>query len=309
MKRAIGYVRVSSDKQVKEGGGLEIQKKAILQFCEKNQIQLLGIFSDEGISGVEDIEKREGLANCFSAVRKSKLEVHYVIVQKLDRFARDTILLGYLEFELKKCHCELLSVDQKFNKDPSGKLMKDIITAFASFEKNMINIRTMSGKKNKIEKRLFTGGKVPMGYKLVNSDYVQIDEKTAPIVRCIFFLRNKRFSYRKISKYVENVFFIPMHFTTIKYILSNRAYIGELRQETRYSIPVAPLISKEEFYKANSPFLIIDDEDKEEEQEEELLEYRILEAEEASNKEDEVIEYSYNKDEKEDDDEELLRIL
>lgn len=28
MKRAVGYVRVSSDKQVKEGGGLEIQKKS-----------------------------------------------------------------------------------------------------------------------------------------------------------------------------------------------------------------------------------------------------------------------------------------
>ena len=111
MKRAIGYVRVSSERQVKEGNGLEIQKNAIIDFCSKNDIQLLDIFCDEGISGAEDIEKREGLADCFSAIRKSKVDVDYVIVQKLDRFARDTILLGYLEFELKKCHCELLAVD------------------------------------------------------------------------------------------------------------------------------------------------------------------------------------------------------
>lgn len=252
MKRAIGYVRVSSDKQVKEGGGLEIQKKSIIDFCEKNQIELIDIFSDEGISGAEDIEKREGLANCFRSLRRSKVEIHHVIVQKLDRFARDTILLGYLEFELKKCRCELLAVDQKFNNDPSGKLMKDIISAFAAFEKNMINLRTTSGKKNKIEKRLFTGGKVPFGYKLVNSDYVQIDEKTAPIIKCIFVLRKKKFSYRKIAKYIENVFFISVHFTTIKYILSNKVYIGELAQEKKYCIPVTPLIKKEEFYKINS---------------------------------------------------------
>lgn len=252
MKKAIGYIRVSSEKQVKEGGGLEIQKKSIIDFCEENKIELLEIFSDKGISGAEDIEKREGLACCFRRLRKNKDEIQYVIVQKLDRFARDTILLGYLEFELKKCHCELLAVDQKFNNDPSGKLMKDIISAFAAFEKNMINLRTMSGKKNKIEKKLFTGGKVPLGYKLVNRDFIQIDEKTAPIVKCIFILRGKNFSYREISKYIENVFSVAMHFTTVKYILSNKAYIGELSQEKKYSIPIVPLISKEEFYSINS---------------------------------------------------------
>ena len=70
MKNAVGYIRVSSEKQVKEGGGLEIQKKAIIEFCEKNQIRLLEIFSDEGISGAENLEKRDGLGRCFSYLRK-----------------------------------------------------------------------------------------------------------------------------------------------------------------------------------------------------------------------------------------------
>ena len=130
--------------------------------------------------------------------------------------------------------------------------MKDIISAFAAFEKNMINMRTSSGKKNKIEKRLFTGGKIPLGYKIVGNDFIQIDEKTAPIIKCIFVLRNKNFSYRKISRYIENVFCVPMHHTKVKYILSNKAYIGELSQEKKYHIPITPLITKEEFYKANS---------------------------------------------------------
>ena len=239
MKNAVGYIRVSSEKQVKEGGGLEIQKKAIIEFCEKNQIRLLEIFSDEGISGAENLEKRDGLGRCFSYLRKSKEDIECIIVQKLDR----------------------LAVDQKFDDDPSGKLMKDIISAFAAFEKNMINIRTMSGKKNKAEKRLFTGGKIPFGYKLVNSDFLQIDEKTAHIVKCIFMLRGRKFSYRKISRYIENVFCISLHFTTIKYILSNKVYIGEFTQEKKYRIPVSPLVTREEFYRINSLADIDDDED------------------------------------------------
>ena len=263
MKNAVGYIRVSSEKQVKEGGGLEIQKKAIIEFCEKNQIRLLEIFSDEGISGAEDLEKRDGLGKCFSYLRKSKEDIEYIIVQKLDRLARDTILLGYLEFELKKCRCELLAVDQKFDDDPSGKLVKDIISAFAAFEKNMINIRTMSGKKNKVEKKLFAGGKIPLGYKLVNSDFLQIDENTAHIVKCIFMLRGRKLSYRKISRYIENVFCVSLHFTTIKYILSNKVYIGEFTQEKKYRIPVSPLVSREEFYRINSLADINDDDEDE----------------------------------------------
>lgn len=48
MKKAIGYIRVSSEKQVKEGQGLEIQEKVIRNFCKNNDIQLLEIFSDVG---------------------------------------------------------------------------------------------------------------------------------------------------------------------------------------------------------------------------------------------------------------------
>lgn len=203
--------------------------------------------SDEGVSGSEDIKKRYGLCECFNFIKINKKTINYIVVQKFDRFARDTILLGYLEFELKRNNCELIAVEQIFTNDPIGKLMKDIIAAFAAFEKNMINLRTSSGKKNKVKKKLFTSGKVPLGYKLIKSNYFEIDEKTAPIIRKIFVLRKRNSSYRAISAYIKEEFNYKIHFTTVKYILHNRVYIGTLTQEKNYSITVPAIISEEDF--------------------------------------------------------------
>ncbi|WP_366143846.1 recombinase family protein, partial [Fusobacterium sp.] len=41
MKYAIGYIRVSSERQVKEGQGLEIQRKSIIKYCKENNIELI----------------------------------------------------------------------------------------------------------------------------------------------------------------------------------------------------------------------------------------------------------------------------
>lgn len=251
MKQAIGYIRVSSDKQVKEGQGLEVQEKAIKKYCDENNINLVALFADEGISGAEDLEKRLGLGKALNLIKDGPEKIDMIIVQKWDRMARDTILLGYLEFELRKANCQIVATDQEFKNDPMGRLMKDIIAAFASFEKKMINTRTSSGKKNKIEKRLFTGGKIPLGYKIVNRDHLEIDETKSPIVEFIFRSRLENYSLRQIANLILQKFNFKIGYATIKYILNNPVYIGSLRQENEYFISVPSLIDKEIFDAVN----------------------------------------------------------
>ncbi|MGL6114688.1 recombinase family protein [Cetobacterium sp. SF1] len=249
MINAIGYIRVSSEKQVKEGQGLEVQKKSLLSYSLDNNIKLCKIFSDEGISGAEDLTKRKGLAEAINYIKENN--INFLIIQKLDRLARDTMLLGYLEFELKKIKCQILATDQEFNKDPMGTLMKDIIVAFASFEKQMINLRTSSGKKNKVEKKLFTGGKVPFGYNLINSSFIEINKELQPIVKYIFSKRAKGLSLRKISNLIKDSFDFHLPFSSIGYIVKNPAYMGKYRQEKNIIIDIPPIISKSMFYKVN----------------------------------------------------------
>lgn len=249
MINVVAYTRVSSEKQVKEGQGLEVQEKSIQSYIKNNNYTLKNIFTDEGISGAEDLTKRKGLANAIKYIKENNIP--YLLVQKLDRLARDTMLLGYLEFELKKVNCQIIATDQEFNDDPMGKLMKDILVAFASFEKQMINLRTSGGKKNKVEKKLFTGGKIPFGYKLINGDYLEINSTLKPIVRYIFSKRSKGHSLREISKGIKETFDYHIPFSSVGYIVKNTAYMGKYRQEKNSFIEIPSIISKSLYYKVN----------------------------------------------------------
>lgn len=251
MKYAIGYIRVSSERQVKEGQGLEIQEKSIKKYCHENNIQLINIFADEGISGAESLDKRTGLAEAIEQIKfysRTETPVTYLVAQKLDRVARNTMLLGYLEFELTRFNCSIISSEQKFEDTPDGSLMKDIIVAFASFEKKMINMRTNSGKKNKLTKRLHTSGNIPVGY-MSEGENIVINEDEKEMIRFIFHQRITGHSYREIANDVKYIFGFDFPHTSIKYILENEIYMGKFRQVNQH-ISVPPIISRASFYRA-----------------------------------------------------------
>ena len=48
--RAVAYTRVSSQRQVDEGNSLEVQEKHILEHAEKNNIEIMKFFVEEGES-------------------------------------------------------------------------------------------------------------------------------------------------------------------------------------------------------------------------------------------------------------------
>lgn len=125
-----------------------------------------------------------------------------------------------------------------------------MMVAFASFEKQLINLRMKSGKKNKIDKKQYSGGEPPLGYKSVKIN-LEIDEEVAPIIKYIFSSRIKGKTSRAISQEVQEIFNRRVPHSSVAYILKNRAYMGILRQEKDSSIEIPAIISKNMFYRAN----------------------------------------------------------
>ena len=48
MKQAIGYIRVSTEKQANEGVSLEAQEAKIVTWCKANGYELVGVVSENG---------------------------------------------------------------------------------------------------------------------------------------------------------------------------------------------------------------------------------------------------------------------
>lgn len=81
---AIGYVRVSTQEQAKEGISVDNQEAKIRAYCDSQDWELVKVFRDEGSSGKN--MKREGLKELLSFVEVDSVDV--VVVYKTDRLTR-----------------------------------------------------------------------------------------------------------------------------------------------------------------------------------------------------------------------------
>ena len=82
--RVLGYVRVSTDEQGKSGAGLEAQRAAILNECERRGWELVETIEDAGYSA-KDL-KRPGIGRALDALNRG--DASALVVAKLDRLSR-----------------------------------------------------------------------------------------------------------------------------------------------------------------------------------------------------------------------------
>jgi DNA invertase Pin-like site-specific DNA recombinase len=84
---AIGYIRVSTEDQAKEGVSLDSQRAKIQAYCDLKDLELREVIEDAGISAKN--LRRPGAQKVLKLTRKKEIDA--VVVYKLDRFFRSTI--------------------------------------------------------------------------------------------------------------------------------------------------------------------------------------------------------------------------
>ena len=162
--RLVGYARVSTDRQ-KEEGTIEIQEKALKEYVDKSDYELVRIFKDEAISGSSELENRPGLAELFNYLEDNK-DIKGVLIYKLDRLARDLYIQEYSIKKLELLNKELISIKEPdlSSKDPMRKAFRQFMGIISELEKAFITMRLLAGRINKAQKGGFSGGSTAMGY-------------------------------------------------------------------------------------------------------------------------------------------------
>jgi len=190
----IGYIRVSTDEQANSGLGLEAQTAAIRAVCPS-----ASIYADEGVSSVK--LDRKGLYGALQALSDGD----ELVVVKRDRLGRDPYLMGWIELECKKRGARVVSIagEGTENDDPTSILMRDIVDAFARFERLQIGARTkvaLAAKKERGEK---TGGTVPYGWDTDADGRLTPNESEQAALEAIEDLRDRGWSLRAICAEME----------------------------------------------------------------------------------------------------------
>ena len=92
MKQAIGYIRVSTEKQANEGVSLEAQEAKIVTWCKANGYELVQVYVDAGISGKRMDTRKELLAALealFHETNQQNLSVADKVIAKAKAVQHD----------------------------------------------------------------------------------------------------------------------------------------------------------------------------------------------------------------------------
>lgn len=184
---AVGYQRLS--RQDQSSYSLESQERNIREYCTRNNLKLLSIFTDNGESSYTF--DRPDFIELENYLKKYKAQ--YLVIFHNDRFSRNLAeaLLKIKELEHKfKIHIRSVTdpLDIDFS-DPANFMKRAFEFMLAEHELHRIHERTKSGlRQAALQGRIIN--KAPYGYKnsrdANNKPVIEIEEEKATVVRMIF---------------------------------------------------------------------------------------------------------------------------
>ena len=214
MKTAYAYARFSSDNQREES--ITAQLRAIHEYCDTHDIKILQEFKDEAQSARTD--NRPHFQEMFAIIKQSPAD--FVIVHKLDRFARNRYDAALYRHKLSEASMKLISVLEPLNDSPESIITEGMLEALNEYYSANLSRETKKGFKENILKGIRCGARTPRGYDCVNQHLVK--NADAPLVRKLFDMYASGASYRQMSN--ETGIKAP----TIAAMLKNENYRGAL---------------------------------------------------------------------------------
>lgn len=203
MKKAILLVRVSTERQSFDEQEKQLYNLAISDGYEPDNI----IAITEKESGIKlSEEERRGLIRLKEAIAEDKT-IDCVYAWEVSRISRrKKVLFSILEYlQERKIQLVILSPSIRML-NPDGTINESgeiVFTLFSQIsESEMRNKQARFARTRQAHKAagLFTGGVVPIGYKVENKRMV-VDEETAPVIREIFSKYiSGRHSVRSLAK-------------------------------------------------------------------------------------------------------------
>jgi len=256
---AIGYMRLSAKDQ---SNSLEIQEQVITDYCKRNSIDLIGLYTDNGKTSYSFDRPDYKALELF--IKKNKGKARYLIIKDHDRFSRNLpeALLKIDELQ-KRFQIKVLSTDEQVDidtSDPAVFIQRAFNYLMANQELFRIRKRTSEGVHFAKLKGRYVN-RPPFGYIRGKNDegkaFMVVDETKAPIVQKIFadYLAGK--SFFEVLQSSKAMGFNNTGNSSIRRILENHLYAGLIKFEKNAHSPEhykkgqhKPLIKEVDFWLA-----------------------------------------------------------
>lgn len=208
--------------------------------------QLVEIFADEGITGTSAAKRPE-----FQRMLKmcEQKQIDLIITKSISRFARNTMEALEIVRRLK-----ILGIAVQFEKEGiytlslGDEMLLNTFTAIAQEESIAISERIRYSNTKRMESGEFVDGNAPFGYRMVDRVLIP-EESESQIVRDIFDQYLHGASTHEIARNLNEAgilgkFGNSWKATTIRYILRNEKYIGDMLCQKTYHTNTLPFMQK-----------------------------------------------------------------
>lgn len=196
-KKAIGYTRVSTDEQAREGVSLEAQAERIKALARAKGWEFEGIVEDRGYSG-KDLN-RPGIRQLIEKCKKREIDI--IVVFKVDRLTRkQKDLWQLLEDVFNPNEVGFISVTEPFDTTTAtGKAFLGMLGVFAQLERDLISERTIEALSYKKGKGEWIG-RQPVGFRLDGKGRLEEDPEILERIQKAKRLRRQGKSFKDISE-------------------------------------------------------------------------------------------------------------
>lgn len=250
-KRAALYIRVSTDEQARHGYSLSEQEYDLKQYAERQGYRVIGIYADEGISARKALSRRKGLQRLLEDVEADHVDI--IIFKCLDRWFRNIADYYKVQEILDAHHVEWeCSQEAIFNTTTTnGKLMLNLKLSLAQHESDQTGDRVRYVFDGRRRDGRVTSGSIPAGYVIDKDKRIQIDERTAPMVREMFRYFVVHRTILGTQRMLREKYGYKRSDSTVGRALQNRLYIGEYHGIKKFC---TPLIDEGTFAQAQKVF-------------------------------------------------------
>lgn len=248
-KRTVIYARYSCEKQTEQS--IEGQLRVCHEFAERNGYIIVHEYIDRAVSGKTD--KREQFQQMLKD--SANKEFNYVLVYKLDRFARNRYDSAINKATLKKNGVKVLSACEQITDTPEGIILEAMIEGMAEFYSAELSQKVKRGMRESCLKGNAAGIQPIFGYCIVDKKY-QIVPHEAEIVRKMFDDYVNGTTIKEIKIWLEESG-IRTHkgsrfsFGRISSMLRNQKYIGKCEYAGEvYDNIIMPIVDELTFNRA-----------------------------------------------------------
>ena len=246
--KCAGYIRVSTIEQAATGLSLQAQRDLISRYATEHNMELVGIYADEGVSAAKSLEKRTQILKLVSDAENHKFSV--VLFKDITRWSRNAAQYYKVQERLDKAGVGWIAIEQPYLETvtPTGKFQVSIMLGTAQLEADQTGQRIKFTQDAEVARGYFPfpAHCAPLGYttkKIDGHNRLVIDEETAPRVREMF---NEFLMSGNATQTGERLG-IP-HQNLLR-TLKNRVYMGEFRGYANFC---EPIVSEEVFNKAQA---------------------------------------------------------